>query len=70
MRAEGHRHDLQALGMLEQILEIQMALPLRRAQVSLGQQPAQAPIGGAIPGIGEHVGRAVGEGEPRSRDDA
>ena len=61
MRALRHRDDLQPLAMLEQIVEVQMALALGRAQVSLGQQPAQPPIGGAIPGIGEHVGRAVDE---------
>ena len=56
--------------MLEQILEIKMALALRRAQVSPRQQPAEPPVGGAIPGVGEHIGRAVDKGEPRARNDA
>ena len=65
-----HRDDLQALAMLEQILEVQMALALGRAQIAFGQQPAQPPIGGAISGVGEHVGRAVDEAQPRAGDDA
>ena len=49
---------------------MEMALALRRAQISLRQQPAEPPIGGAIPGVGEHIGRAVDKGEPRARHDA
>ena len=47
-----------------------MALALRRAQIALGEQPAEPPIGGAILRIDDGIGRAVDEGEPRAGDDA
>ncbi len=56
--------------MLQQILEIQMALALGRPEIALGEKPAEPPIGGAVSGIGEHVGRAVDEAQPRAGDDA
>ena len=56
--------------MSDEIVEGQMALALGRPQIPLGQQPAEPPVGGAVPGIGENVGRSVGEGQPRARDDA
>ena len=51
--------DLQALAEFEEIAEIEPAFALRRAQIALGQQPAEPAIGGAVPGIGQHLGRAV-----------
>jgi hypothetical protein len=47
-----------------------MALAFRRAQVALAEQPAEPPVGGAVSGIDEDVGRAVDEGESRPGDDA
>ena len=65
-----HRDQPQALGMGDQIVEGQMALALGRAQIAERQQPAEPAVGGAILGIGEDVGRAVGEDQPRARHDA
>ena len=67
---EGHRNRLQPLRALQQLVETQMALAFRRAQVALAEQPAEPPVSGAVLRIDDHVGRAVDEGEPRPGDDA
>ena len=56
--------------MSSEIVESQMALALGRPQIARGQKPAEPAIGGAVLGIGENVGRAVDEDQPRAGDDA
>ena len=70
LAGEGKAHDLQPLRALQQLVETQMALAFRRAQIALAEQPAEPPVGGAILRIDEDIGRAVDESEPRPGDDA
>ena len=55
---------LQALGMVEQVGQGEVALALVGAEVAERQQPRQPAIGGAVARIGQDVGRAVREDEP------
>ena len=59
------RHDAehQALAPLEKVGEIEVAFALGRAAVALGEQPAEAAIGGAVGWPGEDVGGLVTKGE-------
>ena len=49
-----------------QIVEIENALALLGAQVAAREQAAEPAPGGAVARIGEDVGRAVGEHQPRA----
>ena len=68
----GLRHDgeTQALAEVEHIFEAQQAGALLRAQIAAREQPRQPPPGRAILRIGEHVGRAVAEHQPRAAEEA
>ena len=44
--------------------------PLGARKLPCGQKPAEPAVSGAVPGIGENVGRSVGKDQPRARDDA
>ena len=48
---------------VEKILQHQPAAAFFRADVACGQQAAEPAVGGAVLGVGEEVGRAVGEDE-------
>ena len=53
----------QPVAVLDQIVQDQMAFPLRRPALAEGQQPAQPPIGRKIRGINKHrEARRVGDG--------
>ena len=67
---QGQRHDLQPLAQLHEIIQPEPAFALGRAQVSRGQDATEPAVSRAIFRIGEHVRRAVVEGEPRAGDDA
>ena len=55
--------------MLEQIVEKQNAFGLLAAALADCEQARQASPGVAVLRIGENVGRAVGEDEPRADDE-
>ena len=61
-----HHDGLQSLAPLQKIVELEPALALRRAPVSLGQDPAEPAVSRAILRVDERVGRAVDECEPRA----
>ena len=52
--------------MLEEIVETEDAVALLGAQVAAREQAAEPAPAGAVARIGEDVGRAVGEDEPRA----
>ena len=64
-----HHNDLQPLAPLQKIVELKPAFAFGRAQVALGQNPAEPAVSRAILRIDEHVRRAVDECEPRAGDD-
>ena len=55
--------------MLQQILDPQMALSLRRAQIARREDAAEAAVSGTVPRIGEHIRRSVVESEARAGND-
>ena len=55
--------------MLEQVVEKQNAFGLLAAALADGEQSREAAPGGAVLRIGQNVGRAVGEDEPRADDE-
>ena len=65
-RKQGHHGKRHALAPFEKIVAIKCrrALVAFRAHVGPGQQPAQMAPTLPVPGIGDHVRRAVGEDEP------
>jgi hypothetical protein len=65
-RTSLHHHQLEPLGVLEQILEKQYAVALLGAQVAASEQAAEPAPSGAVARIGENVRRAVGEHETRA----
>ena len=68
MAGGGHHGETQALAEVEHIFKAQQARALLRAQIAAREQPRQPPPGRAILGIGEHVGRAVAEHQPRAAE--
>ncbi len=52
--------------MLQQVIEIKDAVAFLGAQVAAREQAAKPSPAGTIARIGENVGRAVGEDEPRA----
>ena len=65
----GQRHDLLSLAPLQKVVELKPAFAFGRAQVTLGQNPAEPAIGRAIFRINERVRGAVDECEPRAGND-
>ena len=66
------RHDDQqeVAGVAQEIVEDENAFALRfRFQISSGQQAAEPAPAGAIGGIGDDIGRAVGEDQPATGDE-
>ena len=55
--------------MLEQIVEVQDAFGLLAAALADREQAREVPPGLAVLRIGENVGRAVGEHQPRADDE-
>jgi hypothetical protein len=51
---------------LQEIVAVENAFRLVAAAFADGEQPRQAAPGGAILRIGQDIGRAVGEAEPRA----
>ena len=68
MAGGGHDGEAQALAEVEHIFKAQQARALLRAQIAAREQPRQPPPGRAILRIGEHVGRAVAEHQPRAAE--
>ena len=66
----GQHDDLQPLALLHEVIQPEPAFALGRAQVSRRQDAAEPAVGRAILRIGEHVRRAIVEGEPRADHDA
>ena len=61
----GFSHDqLQAFGTVEEVGEAEAAMAFQGAAVAKRQQARQPSVGGAIPGIGKNIRRAVLENEP------
>ena len=64
-----HHNDLQPLAPLQKVVELEPAFAFGRAQVALGQNPAEPAVSRAILRIDERVRRAVDEYEPRAGND-
>ncbi len=52
--------------MRQQVVEMQDAVALLAAQVAEGEQAGEPAPAGAVARVGEDVGRAVGEHQPRA----
>ena len=64
---EVHHHQLQPETMRQQVVELQNALALLGAQIAEREQAREPAPAGAVARVGEDVGRAVGEHQPRAR---
>ncbi len=66
VRRSLHHHQLEPVGMLEQVVELQDAVAFLGAQIAAGEQAAELCPAGAVARIGQDVGRAVGKDEARA----
>src|SRR5690606_10447445 len=64
VRQDGER---KVLPPVKQVAAPQVGLALLAAQIGLGEHAAEMPPAPAVLRVGEHVRRAVGEGQPRAR---
>ena len=62
-----HHDQFEPKDMREQIVEMQDAFALLGAQIAEREQAGEPAPAGAVARIGENVGRAVGEDQPRAR---
>ena len=69
-RREAETLERAALAISKQVLEPEMALALQRPPLAEGEEPGEPAIAGAVPRIGEDVGRAIHEDKPRAYGDA
>ena len=60
------RNQQQAIGMFDQVGEVEDAVPLFRPPVAGGEQARQSPPTVAVRRIGDHIGRTIGEHQPRA----
>src|SRR6266516_7622084 len=62
-----HNHQLESVGVLEQIFQMENAIALLGAKVAAREQAAELSPAGAVARIGEHVRRAVAKNKTRAR---
>jgi hypothetical protein len=65
---KGQDDQLQVIEMVEQVGEGQDAIALDRFHIALGQKPGQPAPAVTVHGIGQYVGRAIDEHQPRAID--
>ena len=70
LRGAGHCDGAQVFSRFERVGKIKVTLALFGAQISFGEELAQAPVAGAIFRIDDQIGRAVAKRQPRADNDA
>ena len=68
-RWRGHHDKIKPRDVFDEIVEIENAFGLVAAALADGEQAREASPRGAVLRVGENVGRAVGEHEPRPDDE-